>query len=240
MGLHKIAGLYVDLYYKGRRLFDQALPYKCDEDVNPDFTICFPDEYIIEQQKENPHLSLNECEYIWTGSAFYTELVHYNGILLHSSCVMYEGVCYLFSAPSGTGKSTHTQLWLKTFGEGAQILNDDKPAIRVEGDEVVAYGTPWSGKTDLAKNVRVPIKAICFIERSAENWIHKESSANAIALILNQTVRPNLQENMDQVIETLDKIIRKVPVYKMGCNISEEAARMAYDVMSKGKEDNNA
>ena len=72
-------------------------------------------------------------------------------MLLHSSCVVYEDKAYLFSAPCGTGKSTHTQIWLKRF-PGAYILNDDKPAIRIMEDGVYAFGTPFSGKTDLNVN----------------------------------------------------------------------------------------
>lgn len=232
MSLHKIAGVYVDLSYKGATLKHQAPAYETNDDVQPDFTIALPDGYIYQKKCENPHLSMNECEYIWTGSEFYNQILNYDGFLLHSSAVVYKNEAYLFSAPSGTGKSTHTGLWLEVFGDEAKILNDDKPAIRIEDGKVYAYGTPWSGKTDMNINMRVPLKAICFIERSPENHIGRVTTAEAIGLIMNQTIRPGAIERMDKLLVCLDKILPLVPVYKMGCNISHEAALMAYNAMS--------
>ena len=72
---------------------------------------------------------------------------------------------------SGTGKSTHTALWLKNFAPRASIINDDKPAIRIQKDGIFVYGTPWSGKTDQNKNVKVPLQGIAFLERGEENSI---------------------------------------------------------------------
>ena len=153
--------------------------------------------------------------------------------MLHSSAVIMDGRAYLFSAPSGTGKSTHTGLWQEVFGEKAQILNDDKPAIRALEDGVFAYGTPWSGKTDMNINVKAPIAGICFLERSENNWIERVDSNTALAGILNQTIRPFEMKGMDLLLSHIEKVITNVPVFKMGCNISHEAAIMAHREMSK-------
>ncbi len=233
MNLHKIVGLYTDMGYKHSRLIHQAAAYKTEENAKPNITIYLSDKFIEDKQRENPHLSLNECEYIWTGSLFYDALINFDGFILHASAVMMDGKAYLFSAPSGTGKSTHTSLWLKHFGDRAQILNDDKPAIRILDNGIRAFGTPWSGKTDLNINTDAELKGICFLERDTTNHIKEISKAEAVVKVLNQTLRPSEEKQMGLLLDTLDTVISKIPVYKMGCTISEEAVEIAYNAMSR-------
>ena len=234
MNLHRIADITVDLGYKYDRMKKQAQAYKITEDIKPDMTIYLSDAILEKKQQENPHLSIEDCEYIFTSSVFYTGMLQFGGFMLHSSAVIMDGKAYLFSAPSGTGKSTHTGLWQKVFGaDRAKILNDDKPAIRAFDDGVYAYGTPWSGKTDLNINVKAPIAGICFLERSETNRIERLNINSALAGLLNQTIRPFEMKDMDLLLGHIEKVITSVPVYKMGCNISEEAAIMAYNEMSK-------
>ncbi len=233
MNMHKIVGLSVDMGYKYDRMKTQAAAYRTDEKAKPNITIYLSDKYIADKQAENPHLTLEQCEYIWTGAIFYDALINFGGFVLHASAVMVDGRAYLFSAPSGTGKSTHTELWLRHFGDRAKILNDDKPAIRVTENGIRVFGTPWSGKTDLNINTDAELAGICFLERSKHNHIEEISKGEAIVLVLNQTLRPVGEKEMTQLLDTLDIVISKTPIYKMGCNISEEAAVMAYEKMSK-------
>ena len=226
---HSIAGLKVGMDYHHPKMINQSAAYVI-EPGQTDFEIAFSYEALKAFQEQNPHLSLNECEYIQSSLIFYRKLVDYNGMMLHSSAVINDGYAYLFSAPSGTGKSTHTGLWLKNF-PSARILNDDKPAIRAEEDGIFVYGTPWSGKTDLNLNLRVPLGGICFLERSADNFIEKMPSDKAIACMLDQTVRPRMLKNIDKLLNVLDSVISKTTIYRMGCNISDEAAVMAYNAM---------
>ena len=169
-----------------------------------------------------------------TGSIFYRALIHHAGLLLHSSAVMLNGKAYLFSAPSGTGKSTHTSLWLKEF-EGAEILNDDKPAIRFQKDGIYVYGTPWSGKTDLNKNCKVPLQGIAFLSRGNDNTIAPMSSMKALENLLNQTVRPGERECASKLLDLLSELIGRVPIYEFSCNMEPSAAHVSYETMSKGE-----
>lgn len=174
------------------------------------------------------------AENMLTANVFYTELLKRGGFMLHSSAVVVDGRAYLFSAPSGTGKSTHTSLWLKVFGERAYILNDDKPALRFsESGEIIAYGTPWSGKSELNVNTGVPVQGICVLERAEENFIVPMSDGDAAFSILDQTIRPTEESSMLLLLEYIDRLVRTVSVWRMGCNISPEAAHIAYDTMSK-------
>lgn len=190
-------------------------------------------EYHERLLKDAPHFTEKDCEVMVTGQKFYNQLLDYNGFMLHSSAVMVDGKVYLFSASSGTGKSTHTRQWLKLFGERAVIINDDKPAIRMVDSEIYAYGTPWSGSSDRNKAACGKLQGICVLERSPENFIEPLDRGDAIFKILNQTIRPTDTKRMDKLLTLLDSVIVNVPVWRMGCNISTDAAKLAYETMSR-------
>ena len=98
----------------------------------------------------------------------------YDTFLFHGSAVAVDGEAYIFTAESGTGKSTHARLWREMLGDRAVMVNDDKPLIRVHADgTAVVYGTPWNGKHHLGNNIAVPVRAICEIKRSEENQIRE-------------------------------------------------------------------
>lgn len=234
MNLHKIADLTVDLGYKYELMKKQADAYRIrSENITPDATIYLSDSFLEQKSRENPVLTPETAEYLYTGTVFYSGLILFGGFMLHSSAVLMDGKAYLFSAQSGVGKSTHTALWQKVFGkERAKILNDDKPAIRIEKEGIYAFGTPWSGKTDLNINVKAPIAGICFIERGKTNKIRRENGGAVIGKMLAQTIRPHDEKDMDMLLGNIDAVLREVPVYTMSCNISEEAVFAAYNAMS--------
>lgn len=225
------AGLIIDVMPKYDLLRSRVKEYIYEGAKKADIIVRVDDEFLYEKQKQYPHLTLSECEYIYTSDCFYRELLLYDGFLLHASAVALEDYAYLFSAPSGTGKSTHTHLWLNCFGEKAFIINDDKPAIRLIDGHFYACGTPWSGKTDESKNMHVPLKAIAYIKRSNDNYINKAAPEKAIKYILEQTIRPGGLSCMDKLLLLLDKLLKEIPVYELHCNISEEAVITAYNTM---------
>lgn len=229
---YKIAGLRVRMDTFGRTQ-TQATPYLCAPFEEADIEIQSNREAM---KKWAPNLDDNDLEYMGTGTSFYRQLLNYDGLLLHSSAVMMDGEAYLFSAPSGTGKSTHTQLWLQVFGDRAKILNDDKPAMRLENGVWYAYGTPWSGKYDYSVNTKVPLAGICILSRGDENRILPYGGAKAIHDILTQTIRSSDADAMIKLLELLDQLVTAVPVWKMECTPDPEAARAAYRAMS-GKEE---
>ena len=225
---YSIAGLCVAMATFGRTL-EQASAYEIPAIGEPNIVITSAPEDI---QKCWPHLSIDDCEYIYTGSSFYTQLLRNNGIMLHSSCVVVDNKAYLFTAPSGTGKSTHTNLWLEKFADRAYILNDDKPALRLEDGIWYAYGTPWSGKYDISRNERVPIAGIAVLGRGSDNKIVPFTGFAAITAILDQMLRPAGEEYRTRILETLDSLLSYVPVWKLTCNMEPEAATVAYQAMS--------
>lgn len=228
-----VAGLNVAINLKYNKTKNQIQKYVKDFEKQ-NLKIQISDEEFLNIKNELNYLSDEDIEYIYTGIAFYEALLNFNGFMLHSSGVVVDGYAYLFSADSGVGKSTHTDLYLKHFGaDKAKIINDDKPAIKIEEDGIYVYGTPWSGKTDKNLNIKAKLGAIIFLERSENNWIEEISNQEAIPLILQQTIRPKDKNLILKLLDMLDLLLKNVKVYKLGCNISNEAVQTSYNKIKR-------
>ena len=167
-----------------------------------------------------------------------TELIAKGVLLIHGSVIAVDGEGYLFTALSGTGKSTHVRLWRELFGERAVMVNDDKPLVRVPLSEelgvrsrALVFGTPWDGKHHLSSNVSVPLKAIVHLQRGKENHICQITPAEMLPVLLQQTFRPNTTLGTMQVMQLLDALSHSVKFYSLQCNMQPEAARIAYEGM---------
>ena len=156
---------------------------------------------------------------------------YYDTILFHGSCIAVDGTGYLFTAKSGTGKSTHTRLWMQLLGDRAVMINDDKPLIRIKDDGAVIYGTPWDGKHRLSTNTGVPLKALCILERAESNSIRRISAFEAYPMLLQQVYRPGDADAMDKTLALIDRLASNVSLWRLGCNMDIEAAKVAYDAM---------
>ena len=156
-------------------------------------------------------------------------------LLFHGSVIAVDGEGYLFTAKSGTGKSTHTRLWREYFGERAVMVNDDKPLLRITDSGVTAYGTPWDGKHRLSTNTAVPLKGICILARDTTNHIEPVEPHAVYPLIVQQTNRSLSADGMKQTLSLIDRMLNVVPVYRLGCNMDIEAARVAYEGMNRLK-----
>lgn len=180
--------------------------------------------------KQEPNMTLEDWEYNQTGYVFSRALVEYNGFCLHASAISVNNKAILFSAPSGTGKTTHTNLWLQYFGKDrVNIFNDDTPAIRQVIDKFYAYGTPWAGSSRVNSNIKVPIAAIVFLKQSKENTIRKLNIKEAINQLFFQAILPkHNNKKVDKILCIIDQIIRKIPVYEMRCRIDNDAVKTVY------------
>ena len=154
-------------------------------------------------------------------------------LLTHGSTVAVDGLAYLFAARSGTGKSTHTRLWMENFEGRAQMVNDDKPFLKLTADGVFACGSPWSGKHGLDSNITVPLQGICILERGKENQIRQMASGEARAMLLHQSYRPLAPEKADCFEEMVQLLTEKVPLWHMYCNMDVSAAEVSHGAMSR-------
>ena len=234
MNSYKIAQLVTNVVTKEPRFERLSAAYKIPYTDKADIVIDVTKEDIKKIANEHPNLKDKDCTYSAVATKFYLKLIDFDGMMLHSAAVVLDDNAYLFMATSGTGKSTHANLLLEYFKDRAYILNGDLPAIRLVDDTFYAYGTPWSGKEEVNINKRVPIKAIVILERSKVNTVRKATSMEAMQMILSQTIRSNNADTMTKLFDTMEKLLKKVPVYKMGCNISTKAVQMIYNEINRG------
>lgn len=149
-------------------------------------------------------------------------------LLIHASVIKNNHRGYLFLGKSGTGKSTHSSLWLKHI-EGSELLNDDNPVIRIEGKEAVVYGSPWSGKTPCYKNDYAPIGAFVRIKQEPENHILREGALQAFAVLLPSMSTMKWDKRVyDGICNSVALLIETTPLYTLGCRPDQEAAEVCH------------
>lgn len=159
------------------------------------------------------------------------QMIKFDTILFHGSAVAVDGAGYLFTAKSGTGKSTHTRLWKEYFGERAVMVNDDKPLLQITENGVMVYGTPWDGKHRLSSNISVPLKAICILGRAEKNHIEKITKSIAYPMLIQQTYKSQNTEKVRKILGILSSIADNINLYRSGFNMEIEAAEIAYNIM---------
>lgn len=160
-------------------------------------------------------------------------LVQDDILLMHGAVVAVDGQAYLFTAKSGTGKTTHTRLWMRQFGDRAVMVNGDKPLLHITSEGVTVYGTPWDGKEHLSTNTSCPLKALCILTRSETNHIERISKKEALPMLCQQSYRPCSPIGAQKTLALVDRLGSSVPLYKLGCNMEPEAALVAYHGMNQ-------
>lgn len=224
-----IAGIKTEYEIKYPTLRGRSEPYFADfPDGEAQIKFKIRDGFFEEKLTELPQSSIPEIEYFFTGEAFYNELIELGGMMLHSSCIEKDGRAYLFSANSGTGKSTHTHLWLESL-ENTRIINDDKPALMKKNGVWHAFGTPFSGKTDENVNTSVPVRAIIFLERGEETEVDRIPIPQAIPKLLQQTIKPYDKERAGKMLELVSSLLSEIPVFRLKCTMNSDAAEKSYN-----------
>lgn len=160
-------------------------------------------------------------------------LLKKNVLMLHGSVVAVDGKGYLFTAKSGTGKSTHTRNWCTLLGDRAQMVNDDKPFLRLDTEKILVCGSPWSGKHGLHSNITVPLQGICILRRGAENAIHPIAAAQAEPMLRWQSCPPLEETLLPQYEKLMVRLLHMVRFWQMDCTRDMAAAEMAFAAMSE-------
>lgn len=153
-------------------------------------------------------------------------------ILFHSSVIAVDGKAYAFTAPSGTGKSTHASIWRKLLGDRAITVNDDKPLLRIKDDGVWVYGTPWNGKHRLGANVKFKMGAIALLSRATENSAVQIPPYSVLDKILAQLHRGDTETENLTALDLAFKVLEKVPVYSLRCNMQDDAGKTSIKAMA--------
>lgn len=158
-------------------------------------------------------------------------ITHYGRALVHGSAICVDDKAYIFTAVSGTGKSTHTKLLRKLLGDRCIMINDDKPFLMFDQDQVFVCGTPWMGKHRIGNKIIKPLAGIFFLHRSEDNTLTTLEPSKALSLMLSQIHRPVDMECMLHTLGMLDNLLANVPLYDFGCNMDISAAELSSSVM---------
>lgn len=235
--LYKFADFYVEMTPIYDYTLDMAKYFLCNEDVSPK-QIIYIGENITEAfckkiQETESHLPLGEIEHIYLSADFFKKIINYDSIMIHSSAVKYKGKCYLFSAPSKTGKSTHTKLWERIYGDDVEIINDDKPIIRLIDGKLYAYGSPFAGGTYKFKDGRGELSTIVFVKRAEKNSIRSLTNKEVMPLLMNEIIKKVGREMMNKILDILEIIVLNTEFYELCCNMDDDAAVLAHDTIVK-------
>ncbi len=230
----KIVEIYGRHWFKmadgGYAFADQA------DEISPDvlnLMIASKDFKIVESWFSKPellHLEDDRRPYHLIGEVLKYALLPYDGLMIHASSVAYQNKGILFSAPSGTGKSTHTSLW-KKYAPGSEIVNDDMPILRLDSGKVMLAGAPWSGKNSIHQNITVPLSAIVFLERGTTCSLTPMDTTEAIFRIYDAVRKPAMEDLAEKTLELLGEILSTVPVYLLRCDMSETAVKTSMQAL---------
>ena len=232
MSVYRIADLNIKIENKHKHLDYICQNYLAENQNEYDF-VAHPDETDYEKDRAIvPEATDGYLEALSIYRCIANKLIDFDGFVLHASVIEKDGFAFAFSAKSGTGKTTHSRMWLKAFPD-ARIINGYKPLVRLFDGSFYAYGTPWCGKENYNVDAKVILKAICFIERGEVNEIARISKEEAVKRIYTQLLMPKSPEYINEMFDLIEKFIETVPAFVLRCNISEEAARVAYEAMSK-------
>ena len=213
----------------------EDVPNNMDMEVNVTTEDILREREILEKSSEE-RCSDKYLEKLVVLRKIARQLSRFQTVFFHGSAIAVDGEVYLFTAPSGTGKSTHTRMWRKHFGERAVMVNDDKPFLQMKEDgRIMVYGTPWDGKHRLSKNIGLPLKGICILSQAEENRIRPVSPEDGFKRIYLQTYHVKKDtRNMKATLDVIEGMLR-FPLWHLECNISEEAAKLSYETMSEKK-----
>lgn len=232
MPKYKIADVVVEMSpsYEETQPWYEA--YKCGEEEVPAFIFTVPQDDVDYLVKEGVGITPAVAENMVLCSVFNRALLHFDGSYIHSSALLFDGKAYLFSGDSGVGKSTHTNLWLKRFGDRAVIINDDKPSFRITDGKCMIYGTPFAGGTSLQKNISAELGAVVFIEQADTNSLKKLSNKEAITYLLQQTPQKLNVSMGDKLLSLYSDIISTYPFYLLRCNTDNSAVDVALNIVN--------
>ena len=241
--IYRLADRLIRIASDNERLHKMCEDYRADG--QPDFSVSasFEDIAFEREQSDREAAAEGREPRAWSDAYLETLAVYrqiaermpaYRTFLFHGSAVAVDGWGYLFAARSGTGKSTHARLWQQLLGDRLVYVNDDKPLVRITDQAALVYGTPYDGKHHLSSNIAVPLRALCLLQRGAENSIRPIGAREAFPRLMQQVYCPKDREAFARTMELIQELTRQVRFYELSCNMDLEAAQVAFQAMGGG------
>lgn len=229
----KIADIAIQIENKYGYIREMCRDYITDEEA--EFSVSVTDADIMrEDDSGDVSFPAHYLETLAIYRKIAEKLSEYNGFLMHGVLMSAEDRGILLTAESGTGKSTHAALWLRLLGDRCEIINGDKPLIRVIDGITYAYGTPWCGKEGINKNKRVRLTDICFLERGEENFVRKVQKNEIIENLLPSIHIPE-GAGVIAVLDAIDLAAKNARFWRIICNMDISAAKTSYNTIMKAE-----
>ena len=223
----RLSGLNINVKYRYDYLLQFCKDYIIKDVKQTDVFAETTEDKIAAEQQNGANAPVHSCESLCIYREIAEQLPLFSRFVFHGAAISYKDKAYVFTAPSGTGKTTHISLWKKYIGDSVGIVNGDKPIFYI-GDNTTVYGTPWAGKENLQRNTSALLGGICIIKRGLKNKITKLEPFMVLPHIMNQVYMPQNRAAMDATIKLIDRLITTVPVYLLECDISEEAVKISF------------
>ena len=231
--IYEIAGLRIRIENKYEYTTKFCREYLSEDQTSPADILAMvtQEEFDNEKNASQQGFSDGYIENICIYRSICLQMPSYGRMLMHCSVLEYDGNAYAFLGRSGTGKSTHTKLWLKHLSP-TRVINGDKPILEYKDGKFIAYGTPWMGKERWGIKAQAPLKGLCFLEQAKANAIRRLTVSEVSARLFSQILIPNDERNAIATLELADKMVTNVPGYLLQCDISEEAVKKSFEAMT--------
>lgn len=225
-----IADIVTELDPRFDNTIELAKPFEYHGERETDIDLKVTDKYLESLMvRAAEGVTIEQMENFAFSCDFNRKVIPYQTMLVHSSALIYQGGAYLFSGESGIGKSTHTKLWIKAFGNKVHIMNDDKPVVKLYEDKAVAFGTPFDGGSGIALNESYPLKAITFVERGELNCVRIPTSREIIQKLYFQTAHMVDADTAEKMLLNFEKLLSLTKFYVLTCNMDISAAYTAFE-----------
>ena len=233
MAVYKIADINFFIEPKYEYTVNLLKDYLCDE-VHDEIIRVSDEEILFENKDSKQGFDESYLESLAIYRKIAEKIISYDAVLFHCSALSLNGKAYLFTAPSGTGKSTHARLWREVFGDKVTMINDDKPILKFEENKLTVYGTPYDGKHLLSTNTSSEVRAIFILERAEENSAVRLKFLTAYPTLISQTYMPIDEDQIKKTLELLERM-KDIPIFELRCNISHDAVNIAYEAVNENQ-----
>ncbi len=234
--VYKIAGLNILIEYFYNETSILLDKFRIDDFSHIDFEILITESDVSKQMEltkiNEPSFVENQCILDKLSSIL---LNKYGSFIFHGSAISYKDNGYIFTAPSGTGKSTHVNNLRKVLGDEIKYINDDKPIIKIEDNTPFIYGSPWEGKHFLGSNIKAKLKAFIFLEQDNKNSVKEVDFNEFLTKILSQSQKPKTVFEGEKLLDVIVNFTNSnVKFYILKCNKDVSSANCTIDNVFKG------
>lgn len=232
----QIAGLTVKISCKYPLSYELSKAFLADDSLSADIVVSVSEEAIAFEAENSDEITTPDyAEFICIYRMIAEQLPNFGCFVFHGAAISYEDDGYVFTAQSGTGKSTHIKLWRQFLGKSADIINGDKPIIKITQKGVFVCSTPWAGKENWKKNRICKLDGIAFLERSKNCFAKKIDQKEAFSKIINQVYLPKKPEALTKTLDNIGILLSEVPLVQFGCDISENAVKTSFEALTNYK-----